>query len=170
MPREVQLRTQCRQTDGIIRRLPLAAFAAMNVSAQDHSQRAGELQHCIFHSPVLWPFLLTPGFPWMRPPKARCPLGSPLWDLPCTLAGAHEHLSPEHPSGSSPKQVHVGFASRINQHGSPARASLLPLPRLGSHMFTCPDKRQLEAFPPSLLLACSELGGCPGTSWLCRSF
>lgn len=98
-------------------------------------------------------FLLIRGFPCSideAPPKAGCPAGSRLQAAgPCPVPrrGAHEHLSPEHPAGSSPKRAHVGFASRINQHRSLARASLLPLPRLGSRMFTCPDKWQLEAMP-----------------------
>ena len=134
----------------------------MNVSAQDHSLHAGELQHCIFHSPALRPFLLIQGFPRYidEAPKGRVSRGKP---------------SPSRGPCPAPRRGHTSISPRntrlaalpskcmwVLRHGLisiTARSCLSALPPTpGFPHVHLPREMAARGDPRSLPLACGELG------------
>lgn len=113
LPCKAQIWVQPRQANGITRLLRPAAFAAVNVPAQDHSLHAGEIEHCIFNSPMLRSFLLIQGFPCFisEVPGDRLPCRKPSPSCtPCPAPGlGHMSISPQntHPAAFPIKSMWV---------------------------------------------------------------
>lgn len=139
----------------------------MNVSAQDRSLRAGELQHCIFHSPSLRPFSPDSRISTLRgrgPQRQGAPWETLSGPCPPPRRG-HTSISPRSTRlAALPSKKHVGFASRINRRGSP----LVPLCSPShARVPTCspaPINGSSRRFSPPLPAAGVRGAGCECTA------